>query len=182
MTAAVAFGSGLALRPAYIGKDHLEARYAEQRARVAGLSTLRARVVGQIASFTDGWVFRETIAKFLDCSVRTVQRAITQAREEGLLNTARAKKKEVPPGRAEPLPCGWSHRWIIGRGLAAAALLAAVTAAKLARLAVRTVRPRAELPRPARDRPPPRRWTAAELDAALEASPVGKPPDVPDPG
>lgn len=128
------------LAPAYLGPDHLEARFAEQRARQQGLSAYRAKVVGQIASFRDGWAFRRRIAELVGCSIRTVQRAITQAREEGLLGVARAKPNEVPPGAKAPMSCGWSHRWVIGRGLAAAAALAAVAAAKAAALARKTVR------------------------------------------
>lgn len=123
-----------ALLAAYVGPDHLEARYAEQRARESGLSALRAKVVGHIASFRDGWLFRKKLAERVKCSVRTVQRAITQARDEGLIKVARAKKNEIPKGADKPFTCGWSHRWWIGRGLAAAAAIAAITAAKVARL------------------------------------------------
>jgi hypothetical protein len=116
-------GVGLVLKPTYLGPDLPEARAAEQRAREAGLTVLRARIVAHIASFKDGWIFRRRLAKTEGCSVRTVQRAITQAREEGLIGVARAKQGEKPPGAAGTFACGWSHRWIIGRGRAAAALL-----------------------------------------------------------
>jgi hypothetical protein len=112
----------------------------EELARDAGLSSLRARILGMIASFKDGWIYRRTLADLAKCSVRTVQRAITQAKLEGLLGVARAKKNEVPPGAKGPIPSGWSHRWPIGRDLAGEALKQAVAAAKaaaLARLAAR---------------------------------------------
>ena len=135
-----------ALLAAYVGPDHLEARYAEQRAREAGLSSLRAKVVGHISSFRDGWLFRKKLAEVVRCSVRTVQRAITQAREEGLVGVARAKPGEIPPGAQKPFTCGFSHRWWVGRGKAAAAAIAAITAAKLSALARKATKPPAKRP------------------------------------
>ena len=136
----------MTLRPAYVGPDHLEARFAEQRAQEAGLSALRSKVVGHISSFRDGWVFRKKLAAAVRCSVRTVQRAITQAREEGLLGVARAKKAEIPPGARKPFTCGWSHRWTVGRGMAAGAALLAITAAKVAKIARNVTKPAAKRP------------------------------------
>lgn len=115
----------------WLGNDARGASLAEARALDAGLSSLRARIVGHIASFKDCWVFRGRIASAARCSVRTVQRAISQAKAEGLIGVARAKRGECPPGARGPLPCGWSHRWIVGRGLAGDALRAAVARAKL---------------------------------------------------
>jgi DNA-binding transcriptional MocR family regulator len=136
------------LQPVYLGPDHLEARYAEQRARETGLSALRAKVVGQLASFRDAWAFRRSLAKAVGCSIRTVQRAITEARSEGLVGVARAKKTEVPPGKDRPIPCGWSHRWTIGRGLAYGAAMAAIAAAKAKALVRASVKPPAVKVRP----------------------------------
>jgi len=184
-------GVGLVLKPTYLGPDLHEARAAEQRARGAGLTVLRARIVAHIASFKDGWIFRRRLAKTEGCSVRTVQRAITQAREEGLIGVARAKQGEKPPGAAGTFACGWSHRWVIGRGRAAAAALAAIAAAKLAGLARTAAKPPAPQQRCApaagcapapkgQRRPPARRWTAEEIDAALADTPpppaTGDPP------
>ncbi len=174
-------GVGLVLKPTYCGPDALEARAAEQRAREAGLTVLRSRVVGHIASFRDGWIFRRRLAELLKCSIRTVQRAITQAREEGLIGVARAKLGEKPQGAAGTFACGWSHRWVIGRGLAVAGALAAVAAAKLAAVARRAAKPSAPQQRRApagQRRPPARRWTADEIDQALaETPPATAPPD-----
>lgn len=169
-------GSGLALLPAYVGPDHLEARLLEQRARESGLTVTRARVVAHIGSFSDGWLFRTRLAKLVGCSVRTVQRAISQAKQEGLIGVARAKPNEVPPGgdAKRPLSCGFSHRWVIGRGLAAAAAVAAIAAAKLEAIARRAAQQlRQQLPQAPKRQPspPPRRWTAEEIDAALAKPP-----------
>lgn len=134
-------GGGPVLRPAYLGPDHLEARLTEQRAREAGLTPNRARVVANIASFRDGWMTRRTLAEHTGLSIRTVQRSITQYKEAGHLQTARSKPGEIPPGATKPFWCGFSHRWIVGRGQAGAAMLAAVTAAKLKALARKAARP-----------------------------------------
>lgn len=125
---------------AYPGSDWAAARFAEERARDAGMSSLRAKILGIIASFKDGWLFRKKLAELAKCSVRTAQRAITEGKLEGLLGVARAKQNEIPPGAKAPIPCGWSHRWTIGRDLAGEAMRQAVAAAKaaaLARLAAR---------------------------------------------
>jgi len=58
----------------------------------------------------DPWLFQSTIAQAVGCAVRTVQRWLRRMRDEGLLQTFRAKKGEVPKGRKHPITCGWSHR------------------------------------------------------------------------
>jgi hypothetical protein len=115
----------------WVGGDYNEARLQERRARDAGLSVARARVVGNIGSMRDCWAFRNSIAKIVRVSVRTVQRAITQAKELGLIEVHRAKKKEVPPGLENPLPCGWSHRWATSRGMGNARAQEAIAAARI---------------------------------------------------
>lgn len=115
----------------WVGGDHNEARLQEQRARHAGLSVARARVIGNIGSTRDCWAFRNTIAKLVRVSVRTVQRAITQGKELGLIEVHRAKKNEAPPGRTDPLPCGWSHRWATSRGMGNARAQEAIAAARV---------------------------------------------------
>lgn len=167
-----------------------EARAAYERARSSGLSAGRALVLGCIASFRDGWAFRATLAEHTGLSVRTVQRAITQGKEEGLIGVARAKKDEIPPGATEPLRCGWSHRWTIGWGQAYEAAKAAVANTRLARMVKAAIRgeskptPKAEPSVPAgpmqgpRQERPTRKWTLAELDAELERlARVKAPPD-----
>jgi hypothetical protein len=99
-----------------------------------GLSYARSCVVGQIASFKDGWAFRSSLAGAVGVCVRTVQRAITQAREAGMMRTARSKPREKPPGLQGPLPCGFSHRWILApvqEAVAAASHLARKVARSL---------------------------------------------------
>lgn len=161
-----------------------EARAAYERARCAGLSTARSLVLGCIASFKQCWTFRRALAAHTGVSVRTVQRAITQGKAEGLLGTARAKPTEVPPGRKEPVRCGWSHRWIVGWGEAVDRAKAAVERARMKRLArqavltqhvTNNVRPR---------NPRQRQYTAEELEAELaryEAEIAQRPPAKPPP-
>lgn len=178
----------------WLGPVHSEARAGYQRARNAGLSPMRALVVGSIASYRECWAFRKKIAARVGCSIRTVQRALTQARAEGLIGLARAKKDERPPGvdrngkPFEPMPCGWSHRWVIGWGAAGKAVADAVHAAK-ARWLVKHAAPQ-RVPAPVRSEalkgryaPAPvrteyqrRSWTASELDAELERLAREKPP------
>jgi hypothetical protein len=114
----------------WLGPVHTEARAAYTRARGRGLTPLRSLIVGTVASFKDCWAFRSKIAAFVGCSVRTVQRALTQARSEGLIGVARGKKNECPPNWKSPVACGWSHRWTVGWGKAGAAVRDAVDAAR----------------------------------------------------
>jgi hypothetical protein len=150
---------------------------------------MRALVIGSVASFKECWTFRKNLAAKVGCSVRTVQRALTQAREEGLIGMARAKKEEIPPGWEHgPIPCGWSHRWVIGWGAAAQKVADAVHAAKarwLVKIASTPPKKPATATEPARAvtyKPTPRTeyqrrtWTAAELDAELERLATEKPP------
>lgn len=185
-------------RPMWPGPHQHEATAAFQRAQDAGLSLSRSLVLGVIASHRDGWIFRKTIARKLGCSVRTVQRAITQAKSEGLLKAWRAKKNETPdaiiekecrqcgarPGKKcehKVLTCGWSHRSTVGWGIAGKAVKDAIAAARARWLLRAAAKPAKqarsieELPRGARGsyvfrrgERPQRKWTAEELTAELE--------------
>jgi hypothetical protein len=168
------------LHPLWIGPVHSEAIAAYKRAREAGLSPLRALVVATIASRRDCWAFRGSIARKLGCSVRTVQRAITQAKSLGLIKTFFGKKNEVPPGRDRPLPCKWTHRITVGWGSAGEAVKQAVNAARASWI-FKAATPRIcsserggvdskAAPRSATARPEYQRrsWTSAELDAELD--------------
>jgi hypothetical protein len=170
----------------WLGPFHIEARAAYQRARNATLSPTRALVIGTVASYKDCWTFRRTIAAKVGCSIRTVQRALTQARAEGLIRMHRAKKGEIPPRRQDdtqhgPIPCGWSHRFVMGWGQAGRAVADAVHAAKARWLVkqaapLRTAPPAAApfhapsgtIKPPARTEYQRRSWTPAELDAELD--------------
>jgi hypothetical protein len=134
------------------------------------MTVSRATVCAFVASFRDCWAFRRRIAAVLGLSVRTVQRALTQAADLGLLRTARAKKGEVPTGARGPIDCGFSHRWTIGWGIAGKRagekIRNAIEAARMRRL-LRVVTPTTK----ARVVAPPERQrripTLEELDAEL---------------
>ncbi len=114
------------------GPDIAEAAAAYARAIAAEISELRARVIGSISSWKDCWATQGKLAEFHNCSVRTVQRALHDARQNGLICCAFSKPGEKPPGAAQPMNFKWSHRWTPGRGLAGKALQAAINAARAA--------------------------------------------------
>jgi hypothetical protein len=173
----------------WTGKDQNEGRAAYHRAREAGMSITRSMVIGEIATYKDCWRFRRTIARTIGCCVRTVQRAFTQAKELGLIGVHRAKKGEIPPrgeddpNAGKPIDCGWSHRYIIGRGLAGPALHVAINAARAKWITRQIVQVKSSMPLPrrassptiARSTLPKRKFTAAELDAELERMPPPPP-------
>jgi|WetSurMetagenome_2_1015567.scaffolds.fasta_scaffold570715_1 DNA-binding transcriptional regulator LsrR (DeoR family) len=149
-----------------------EAVKAFHRAIESDMGSLRALVIGCVGSFRDCWVFQRQIADRLGCSVRTVQRALRQARDLGLIECHRAHKNENAPGLQKPIPCGWSHRWVIGWGLVGEAVSRAINLARLNRMAPKAFRA------PKRTREPvPKRWTASEIEEALRRRYSERPPD-----
>lgn len=152
----------------WLGNDSREGLAGYGRARAVKMSELRARVVGCVTSFKDCWAPQSSIAEFLHCSVRTVQRGLHDARESGLIGCAFGKPREKPPGAAGPLHFKFSHRWTIGRGLVGDALHEAINKARLVCVITKAAIRRtfnAPVSRPA----PKRQVTAAELDDALAA-------------
>lgn len=164
----------------YVGTDYLEADAAFVRAVDAGMTAARALVVANVASFQDCWAARRKIMQYARTSLSTVQRALNEAAELGLIGKARAKLGERLPGLPEPQTCGYSHRWTIGRGMAAAAAQAAIAAARVAQIVKRAFnapskpKPQPVVMKPKAPKPEQRaqrRYTAAELDAELAAMP-----------
>lgn len=170
----------------WTGPEPHEGRAAFQRAREAGMSALRAFVVGEIGTHRDCWAFQRRLAKIAGCCVRTVQRAIRQAKSLGLIGVHRCKKGEIPPRRPEdpnfgkPIPCGWSHRFMIGRGLAGRALHVAIEAARAKWITRQVVAASSSVPLPkrassptvaARSTLPKRSYTSEEIDAELARRP-----------
>lgn len=169
-----------------------EAAAAYERARIAGLSELRARIVGHIASYRETWAFASSIAGWVHASRRTVFRALAQAKASGLIGARPLKREEVPAGAQAPISCGGSVRWTIGWGRAAEQAREAVAAARVRWL----LRTSGAVPPPRPPTPPGRaaaaatapttaerverpeyrrRMTAEEIDAALQAE--RPPPD-----
>jgi DNA-binding transcriptional MocR family regulator len=152
------------------GPHRAEAVKAFHRAIDGGMTSLRSLVVGCVASFRDCWMFQRQIAQRLGCSLRTVQRALAQARELGLIECHRAKTSENAPGLGRPVPCGWSHRWAIGWGMAASAAQAAISIARTKLLGRFLRRP------PKASAVPHRSWTADEIEAELARRASRAPP------
>ena len=144
----------------WLGPDWTEAQAAYERARALGMSKARAEAIGHVASREDCWAFASSIAARVGVHVRTIQRAFAEGKAFGLMRTARAKKHEIPPGASSAFACGWSHRWIIGRGLAGAAFKAAVDKARvrwLGSLVKRSTIPKSERALASRGAPETRR-------------------------
>lgn len=149
-----------------------EATRAFNRAIEAGMTSLRSLVIGSVGSFRDCWMFQGSIAKRIGCSIRTVQRALRQGRELGLIECHRSKPKEKAPGIGRTLPCGWSHRWLIGWGRSNDAVKKLVNVARAQRIVSGAFRNRPKTPeKPATHR----RWSAEEIEAEL-ARRQGQPP------
>lgn len=187
----------MALAPSlWLGGDAAEARRVFTRALEAGMTALRALALGNVASFRDCWAFRRTIAKRLGCSIRTVARAFRQGAELGMLGRGRAERGERTPGDpseggGKVFPCGWSHRWIIGRGTTGAEATAREAAArarwlvKRAFAATKAAPAPAPAPTPAPTPAPPRAeyrraMSAEEIDRILEREARERPPPDPD--
>lgn len=178
--------------PLWLGAVHDEARALFHRAREAGVSSLRALVLGQVASFRDCWTFRKNIAQKVGCSVRTVARAFRQGKELGLIAVHRAKPNEIPTGLETPVPCGWSHRFTVGWGQVGKRIQQAIELARATRIVrqaakAAAVRPAVYVkgPTATNERAAPRtqyqrrNWTAQQLDAELallERERLNKPP------
>jgi hypothetical protein len=165
-----------------LGPDYAEAQRTYIRAREAGMSHVRALILSHVGSRKDLWAFAREIARRVGCCIRTVQRALAEGASLGLVRCHRGKKDEVPPGANKPIPCGWSHRFIVGRGLGGAMLHAAISAARtrwMTRVVARQHVPaetrelaaRLNDPKPPR-RPPPGvstlEWLKRELGELVE--------------
>ena len=155
------------------GRFSDEANRAFNRAIQSGMTSLRSLVIGSVGSFRDCWMFQRTLAKNLGCSLRTVQRALREGRQLGLIECHRAKAKEKAPEIGKTLPCGWSHRWVVGWGRAKETVEKLVNVARAKALVPGLFRKK---PKKAEESATPhRRWTAEEIEAEL-ARRQGQPP------
>lgn len=157
------------------GPDAYEANLAFNRVILAGLGPTRALVAGCVASFRDCWMFQAEIGRFIGKSLRTVQRCLRELANFGFIERHRSKKREVPPGAKGALPCGWSHRWAVGKGLAKAACEAAINVARVLKLIPGAFSRKRR--KPAEPPPRPRRWTVEEIEAELARTHGQAPPD-----
>lgn len=82
-----------------------------------GMSPKRAYAIACAASIGRVcWTFQSSLAKFTSYSVRTIQRAMRQARRLGVLISRRLRRGEQPPGARKPISCGGALRRFIGWG------------------------------------------------------------------
>jgi DNA-binding Lrp family transcriptional regulator len=151
-----------------------EAVRAFRRAIEGGMTGLRSLVVGSVASFRDCWMFQRELAKRLGCSVRTVQRGLREARQLGLIECHRSKQHEKAPGLDKEVPCGWSHRWAVGWGLANEKVALAVNVAR-AKMAIPGLFRRSRKVKQPESRP--KRWTADEIETELARRQTPRPPE-----
>ncbi len=161
-----------ALWPGPYGQEAVKAFH---RATEAGMNSLRALVVGCVASFRDCWMFQSQIAKRLGCSLRTVQRALRQARTLGLIECHRSKRNENAPILGKVVPCGWSHRWAVGWGLVGDAVKQAVNIAR-AKMTIPGLFRRTKKVKRSPE-PRPKRWTVEEIEAEMKRRQTPAPPD-----
>jgi hypothetical protein len=101
------------------------------------MSWLRAYAIACLASLAEngiGWGFQSNVAKFMLGSgatpaqvrgrMRTIQRAVRQAKRLGVLVSRRLRRGERPPGARQPITCGGALRRFIGWGAGKAQALA----------------------------------------------------------
>lgn len=171
--------------PLWLGRHyHLEAKSLFRRCREAGLTATRAHAVACLATFKHCYARRKTIAGVVLCSVRTVQRGHTQAKELGLITSWRNRKGQIPPQGKEPLSFRWADRQVVGWGQAGAKVKQAVEEARAKWLRDHSANfgpdaPKvrgngstmdpvlATQPRKRRELSTARRLTSAEIDAEL---------------
>lgn len=158
----------------WAGPEYEEAERVFELCLRAGMTVARSFVVAHIASFENGWIFTSTLAKICRLSRRTVFRAIAEARRLGILGTGRNKHGVRPPHAKGPIRCGYSNRWIYGRGLSIEARAPQIGGARvrwMKSFLARTHKPKSLRELAAREpqrRSPPSGMTTVEwLDAEL---------------
>jgi hypothetical protein len=122
------------LNPAYFlppvpGVHRREALFVFRFALGQGMSWKRARVLACAASYGEKfWGFQRGLAEFVQCSVRTVQRAMDEAKTLGIIYSRRSRQGEIPPGMARPFKCGFAMRTFSAWGLRSTRRIGAVCA------------------------------------------------------
>lgn len=112
---------GLALPGPHRGEAERIQRYCVDQ----GMSWKRAYAVACMASIGPiTWMFQASVAKYLNISVRTVQRAVRQAKSLGVLVSRRLRRNEQPQGARSPISCGGALRRFVGWGVTQARALA----------------------------------------------------------
>jgi len=99
------------------GPFRREALAVAEHCVAQGMSWKRAYALACLASQGRiSWMFQSTAAKFAGISVRTIQRAVRQAKKLGVLVSRRLRRGEQPHGARKPISCGGALRRFIGWG------------------------------------------------------------------
>ena len=119
------------------GPYRREAMAILEHCKEAGMSWLRAYAVACLASEAENgicWKFQSNVARFMlgrDADpkrirgrMRTIQRAVRQARAMGVLTSRRLRRGERPPGARQPITCGGALRRFVAWGKPKAQALA----------------------------------------------------------
>jgi hypothetical protein len=117
----------LKLGLAYPGPFRREADAVLDHCVQGGMSWLRAYAVACLASIGEQcWQFQSSVARFMlgkstdpkqiRGRVRTIQRAVRQAKAMGVLVSRRLRRGERPPGARQPITCGGAVRRFIAWG------------------------------------------------------------------
>lgn len=107
------------------GPFRREAMAILEHCKDAGMSWKRAYAIACFASIGQiCWQFQSSVHKFTGYSVRTIQRAVRQAKELGVLVSRRLRRGERPPGAHKPITCGGALRRFIAWGKPKAQALA----------------------------------------------------------
>lgn len=115
--------------PPVPGVHRREAYFVFRFALQEQMSWKRAHALAVAASYgAKSWVFQSNIAKWANCSVRTVQRAINEAKTLGILWSRRSRQGEIPPNGRGPLKCGCAIRTFSAWGLRSVRRIGAVCA------------------------------------------------------
>lgn len=99
------------------GRNRPEAERIQRYLVEQGMSWKRAWAVACMASIgATTWIFQRSVAKFCGICVRTVQRAVRQAKSWGVLVSRRLRRGERPDGARSPITCGGAMRRFVAWG------------------------------------------------------------------
>lgn len=115
--------------PPVPGVHRREALFVFRYALSQQMTWKRAHCLAVAASYGQkSWVFQGTVAKLVGCSLRTVQRAMNEAKTLGILYSRRSRQGETPPNGRGPLKCGCAIRTFTAWGLRSTRRINAVCA------------------------------------------------------
>lgn len=106
------------IRFALPGAYRVEASLIHAFCLERGMSWQRAYIMACASSYGRiCWTFQSKLASFTGYSVRTIQRAMRQAKKLGVIRSRRLRRGERPPGATQPITCGGALRKFVAWGL-----------------------------------------------------------------